>query len=52
MLLHEDGTDEAQDGGLVGKDADDVVRRLISALGRSIGLVELIFGQWWEGKRL
>jgi hypothetical protein len=39
-LLHRHGADQAQDGTPATS-----VRRLISALGRSMGLVELIFGQ-------
>ena len=39
VLFEEDCSDEACDGGLVGEDPTTLVRRLISALVRSIGLV-------------
>jgi hypothetical protein len=38
VLLDQDGSDEAHDRVLVGKDADDSVRRLISPLSRPMGL--------------
>jgi hypothetical protein len=68
VLFEEDGTDEANDGLVVGEDADDLgaaldltvdaldrapttsVRRLISPLTRSIGLVECNFGRCAGGK--
>jgi hypothetical protein len=39
VLFEQDGADEADDGVVVGKDPTTSVRRLISPLRRSIGLV-------------
>jgi hypothetical protein len=52
VQFHEDGADQAEDGGLVGEDPDDVGAALDLGVGRSIGLVELIFGQCCAGKLL
>ena len=40
FLLKHQRADEANDGVVIGKDADNIVRRLISLFNRSSGLVE------------
>jgi hypothetical protein len=45
VLFGQVRADEADDGLVVGKDADDVGARLISPLSRSRPLVEWILGQ-------
>ena len=52
VLLEEHRADEAFDGRLVGKDPDDVARRLISLFRRSIGLVLCNFVRYWRGKAM
>ena len=46
VLLQQQGADQADDRGLVGKMPSTLVRRLISPFSRSKGLVELILVQW------
>jgi hypothetical protein len=50
VLFEQQGADQAGDGVLVGEDATTSVRRLISPLRRSSGLMEWIFGRWSFGK--
>ena len=50
VLLEEQGANQAGDRGLVGEDADTSLRRLISPLRRSSGLVECSLARCWAGK--
>jgi hypothetical protein len=45
VLLEQDRPDQAGDGGLVRKDADDLGAALISPFNRSSGLVECSFAR-------
>ena len=49
VLLHEHGGDEVVDGGVVGEDADHIVRRLISRCRRSRGFVDQSLRQCSRG---
>jgi hypothetical protein len=50
VLLQQHRPHQAGDGGVVGEDADDTVRRLISSLTRSSRLVLQTLRQWCCGK--
>jgi hypothetical protein len=50
ILFEQDGADETDDSVLVGKMPTTSVRRLISPLRRSIGLVECSLVRWAGGK--
>jgi hypothetical protein len=53
LSIEQESGDQADDGVVVGEDADDVnVRRLISPLSRSSGFVECSLARWACGKSM